>query len=170
MNVSERMPGDIDELQRRIRQEPDAKQRDRYRSALLAIQGHDAPQIVKLTARSRSFVQTWAYAYRDHGIDGIQPRKPGVSNPKLSHEQQTRFIERFKSGPTEADEGRCTLRGKDGQRILEQEFGVQYSLNGVYKILHRHGLSCLSPRPRHRKQDLAAQQQWLGRAPLLSSR
>ncbi|MFN0134366.1 MAG: winged helix-turn-helix domain-containing protein, partial [Phycisphaerales bacterium] len=63
------------------------------------------------------------------------------------------------AGPTDAD-GVCTLRGKDVRRILEHEFGVKYTLDGVYPLLHRLGCSCLAPRPRHEKQDLAAQRKF----------
>ncbi len=94
----------------------------------------------------------------------------GGSQPKLSVQQQQRFIERFKAGPREADGGVCRLGGKDGLRILQSEFGVDYSLNGGYHLLHRNGLSCLRPRPRHRKSDTRIQQQWLDSAPLLSKR
>ena len=76
---------------------------------------------------------------------------------------------RFKSGPTEADEQRCTLRGKDAQRILEQEFKVKYTLGGAYDLLHRLGFSCLKPRPKHRKNDVHVMAQWLEDAPLFSS-
>ncbi|UCE48281.1 MAG: winged helix-turn-helix domain-containing protein, partial [Phycisphaerales bacterium] len=40
----------------------------------------------------------------------------------------------------------------------EKEFGVLYTLDGVYKLLHRLGYSCLKPRPRHEKADPAVQQ------------
>lgn len=70
-------------------------------------------------------------------------------------------------GPREGD-GVCTLRGKDAVRILNGEFGVAYSLNGVYDLLHRLGFSCLSPRPRHEKNDPAAMEAFKERAPLLS--
>ena len=36
--------------------------------------------------------------------------------------------------------------------------------------MHRVGLSCLKPRPRHRKNDPRAMAEWLDRAPLLSKR
>jgi hypothetical protein len=38
----------------------------------------------------------------------------------------------------------------------------------VYDLLHRLGLSCLAPRPRHRKNDPEQMQQWVENAPLLS--
>jgi transposase len=74
------------------------------------------------------------------------------------------------AGPTERDGGVCTLRGRDAVRILQQEFGVSYSLEGVYDLLERLNLSCLKPRPRHRKNDPQAMKTWLERAPFLSAR
>ena len=60
---------DRQRLEHLIRSERDAKQRDRFRAALLATQGEQAPQIVAKLGRSRRFVQAWAYAYRDGGVD-----------------------------------------------------------------------------------------------------
>ena len=72
--------------------------------------------------------------------------------------------------PTPAD-GVCTLRGKDVQRIIRDEMGVEISLQSVYNALHRMGYSCLAPRPRHEKQDLEAQRAFKEEtAPSLSAR
>ena len=168
MNVQSHNPEDIAQLRQRIDGEHNAQQRDRYRAVLLALEDDLTESIAQTLGRSRRFVQRWVYAYRDHGIEAIGAKPRGGSKPKLDPHQQQQFIERFKAGPTQADGGSCTLRGKDGQRIAQLEYGVNYSLNGVYKLLHRHGLSCLKPRPKHRKQDPQAQQQWLDDAPLLS--
>lgn len=170
MNIPERTSGDCAELQNRIRQQRNAKQRDRYRAALLAIEGHQTQQIIEALDRSRGFVQRWAYAYRDGGIDAIVAKSPPGAKPKLSLERHQQFIDRFAAGPSQSDGGRCTLRGVDAIRILEKEFCVSYSLSGVYELLHRLGFSCLKPRPKHRKQDPQVQEQWLRQAPLLSSR
>jgi transposase len=45
------------------------------------------------------------------------------------------------------------LYGRDIQQILQRDFGVIYTLDGVYKLLHRLGYSCLKPRSRHEKAD-----------------
>jgi transposase len=168
MHIQERAPGDVVELTRRARKQRGAEQRDRYRAALLAIEALDTQQIQDRLGRSRGFVQRWAYAYRDGGVDALVARPRGGSAPKLAPQRQKQFIERFKAGPTERDAGVCRLGGKDAVRILESEFGVEYTLTGAYELLHRNGLSCLRPRPRHRKSDPDAQKQWLQRAPFLS--
>ena len=51
------------------------------------------------------------------------------------------------------------LNGPAVKKILEQEFGVSYSLWGVYRLLHRLGFSCLCPRLQHEKADSQAQEE-----------
>jgi transposase len=118
--------------------------------------------------RSRHFVQQWVYAYRDGGIETLRPRPHSGRPPTLPRDQERRFKERLLAGPTETDQV-CSLRGHEAVQILEQEFGVHYTLGGVYDLLHRLGLVCLKPRPRHRKNDPQVMQQWIDEAPLLST-
>jgi len=130
MHIELRCPEDLDVLKQLQRQERNAKQRDRYRAVLLALNGKTAPEIAAKLDRSRRFVQQWIYRYRDDGLANLteQPR-----------------------------------------RVLKEEFGAQYTLDGVYDLLHRLGYSCLKPRPRHRKNDVDRMREWKRSAPLLSS-
>lgn len=169
MKVNTHRPEDRQELLLRIHKETNAKQRDRYRAVLLALDGQFTEAIMSTLSRSKNFVQRWVYAYRDGDIDAIRPKPPTGRPPKLPAQEQHRFKERFLAGPTDKD-GVCTLRAKDAIRILEKEFGVRYTLPGVYDLLHSLNLSCLVPRPRHRKNDLKQMQKWLKDAPLLSAR
>jgi len=167
--ITFRDPADDAALEQVVRRATHAEQRDRYRAALLAARGEETLSIIETLARSRGFVQRWAYAYRDGGTDALRAKPRGGRKPRLSAEQQRQFYQRVVAGPTDADGGLCTLRGKDARRILEREFGQAYSLGGAYDLLRRVGLSCLRPRPRHRKNDPAAMKQWLDDAPPFST-
>lgn len=167
MNVKPHSQEDLQQLQDRIRKEGQAKQRDRYRAVLLALEGQETQAIMHMLGRSKNFVQRWTYAYRDYGIDAIAAKRQTGRPSKLTEAQEEQFHQRLLSGPTQ-DDGVCSLRGKDACRIIEEEFGVHYSLPGVYDLLHRLGFSCLRPRPRHRKNDPQKMRQWLTEAPLLS--
>jgi transposase len=170
MHISTHHHDDLAELDRRLRIENNATQRDRLRAVRLSLDGLQEPVIRAMLGRSRDFVQKWCYAYRDGGLDAIAT-KPRPGRPtKLPREQEEALRQRILAGPTEADGGVCTLRGVDVVRILEQEFGVSYSLDGVYDLLERLGFSCLTPRPTHRKNDPTAMQHWVERAPFLSKR
>lgn len=169
MRVPERQAGDVLELTRLAKTERLAAQRDRYRAVLMAIDGQGAPAIARTLSRARRHVQTWVYAYRDGGIDALQP-KPHPGRPtKLPREREAEFKARVGGGPGKSDGGVCTLRGKDVVRILEAEFGVTYTLDGAYDLLHRLDYSCLSPRPVHEKNDPVAVQHFKDNAPLLST-
>ena len=168
MNVTPHNPNDLSRLKRKVRKEINAKQRDRYRAVALALEGIKTKQIMEILDRSRNFVQRWTYAYRDSGIEAIVPRVQPGRPTKLSRQQEYQFKQRMLSGPTEDDGGICTLRGIDAVQILEKEFGVKYTLYGVYDLLHRLGLSCLKPRPKHKKNDPKIMHQWRQEDPFLS--
>lgn len=166
MDVTLYSPEDADTLKRLIRHEANAKQRDRYRVVELAIAGEQCPTIMKMLGRSRGFVQRWAYTYRDGGLDAVavkpQPGRPTI----LPADRHEAFRRRVLDGPT-PDDGVAALRGSDMLGILEREFGVSYSLGGLYDLLHRLNLSVLAPRPEHRKSDPEAMAKWVADAPFL---
>lgn len=167
MDVTPHQASDLEQLRQMSRREREAKQRDRYRAVLLALEGQSTQAIMDALDRSKNFVQRWVYAYRDRGLPAIRPKPQSGRPRKLKASQETQFKQRFLAGPTAAD-GVCTLRAKEARRILQEEFGVHYTLPGVYDLLHRLHLSCLAPRPRHRKNDPQKMQRWLEQAPLLS--
>ena len=168
MNIELRDPADRVELERGAATRRDPKLRDRFRSVLAAIDGQEAPQIAATINRSRRFVQTWVYRYRDGGVAALADRpRPGKAC-KLSVEERERFRQRMLKGPTEADGLICSLRGPEAQRILEREFGKKYALGAVYALMHRLKLSPLRPASYHPKNDPKAIQTWLDNAPFLS--
>jgi transposase len=165
--------GDGFVLRRRIAAERKALARDRSRVVLLAGEGLNGieqtrEQIASAVGRSRQFVDEWVGRYRRRGLAGLEPGKAKGNKPSLTAAELEGFKARMLAGPTDADGGRCTLRGNDAQRILAREFGKPLKLSTVYSLMHKAGLSCLRPRPRHRKNDPAAMKAWLDRAPFLS--
>lgn len=177
MTVVLHQADDVARLRELARDQGKALQRDRYRAVLLAAEKPAADgvemtreQIAAALGRSRQFVDEWVGRYRRGGIDNLCARKQPGNKPSLTKAQQEAFKARLLAGPTDADGGVCTLRGRDAQRVLEVEFGVPLKLSAVYEWMHRVGLSCLKPRPRHRKNDPAAMTLWLERAPFLSAR
>jgi transposase len=169
MQITAHHPEDLEQLRQYSRQQRNATQRDRYRAVLLALEGCEAPAIARTLDRSRRFVQRWVYQYRDHGLEALGPQRQSGRPSKLPAAKQEAFKTRFLADPTQGD-GVCSLRAKDAQRILAQEFDAEYTLGGIYDLLHRLGLSCLVPRPRHPKNDPGQMQQWRDDAPLLSRR
>jgi transposase len=129
----------------------------RIQTIALAKQGFSCPKIVQMTGYPRRTVQRWVSQYNKAGIKGLVD-KPRAGRPrKLPVDKEPEFCACVDAGPRPSD-GKATLYGTDIQQVLEREFGVVYTLDGVYKLLHRLGYSCLKPRPRHQKADPVAQE------------
>jgi transposase len=170
MTVTPHTAEDRPLLHERMTREPNAKQRDRYRAVLLAMDGLEGDEIASRLARSPRFVDEWAGRYRKGGVDALVPKRQPGRPPKLTADQEAALRARLDAGPRDAD-GVCTLRGRDVCRIIEEEFGVVHTLGGIYDVLRRLGYSSLVPRPRHRKNDPQAVQRFVEHdAPLLPGR
>ena len=150
MEVKDHLP--LSELQRLERVEKDADRAKRLRIIILGIEGWTAPAVAMAVGLTRRICQRWVRRYNEDGLAGLDDRRGREPRLPLTSEQQEQVRQRLDAGPTAQDEV-CSLRGRDVQRILAQEFNLLRSLAGVYHLLHRLGYSYLRPRPRHRKAD-----------------
>ena len=150
MEVKDNLP--LVELKRLERCEKNADRARRLRILILASEGWTAPAISMATGLSRRICQRWLRRYNELGLPGLDDQRGRKPRLPLSSAEEATLRQRIEAGPTEEDEV-SSLRGKDFQRILAEEFGLMRSLPAVYWLLHRLGYSYLRPRPRHRKAD-----------------
>jgi transposase len=161
MKVDWKDPADGQRLAELIRDESNAKQRDRYRAVLLAGQGlGDKPelyreQIAASIGRSRQFVDEWVGRYRDGGIDSLKPRKQRGATAKLTPQEQEQLQGMLDAGPA-PEEGLSAYNGPILREKINERFGKLYSLAGLYALLHRLGYNDLMPRTTHPDTDPAA--------------
>lgn len=157
----------IGELEAAARGERDGRVRDRIRAVILARQGRTAKEVGAVLSVTPRVVQNWVRWYNQGGLADL-PDAPRSGQPRRCPKEKFEVLRaRILAGPRPQD-GVCTLRGRDVQRILAEEFGVVQTLSATYELMHTLGLEPLRPRPRHVKNDPAAMQAWLERAPLLS--
>lgn len=150
MRVADHLP--LEELRRLERNEKNADKARRMRIVILAIEGWTAPAVAMAVGLSRRICQRWVARYNAAGLAGLEDLRGQTPGTPLSQEQEEVFRERVEAGPTDEDSV-CSLRGRDFQRILADEFNILRSLSSVYWLLHRLGYSYLRPRPRHYKAD-----------------
>ena len=134
MEAKDHLP--LSELQRLERVEKDADRAKRLRIVILGIEGWTAPAV----GLTRRICQRWVRRYNEVGLAGLDDRRDRDPRLPLTPQQQEQVRRRVDAGPTEKDEV-CSLRGKDVQRILAQEFNLLRSLAGEYYLLHRLGYS-----------------------------
>lgn len=106
---------------------------------------------------SEHSVRNWAHRFLSGGIESMHRGSSPGHPPKLPHEEEERFKQRIRSGPTEAD-GVPVWRGLSVMAMLQRDFGASYTLSGVYLLLHRMGFSSLMPRAKHPESSAEAQE------------
>jgi transposase len=128
MEVKDHLP--LAELQRLERAEKDANRAKRLRIIILGMKGWTAPAVAMAVGLTRRICQRWVHRYNEEGLAGLDDCRGREPQLPLSPEQQEQVRQRLDAGPTAQDEV-CTLRGKDVQRILAEEFHLLRSLAGV---------------------------------------
>ncbi len=104
-------------------------------------------------------VRRWTRRFLDGGIEAMRPRSSPGAPPHLAVEDEERFKERIRQGPTPED-GFSTWRGPFVREMLAREFGAHYRGTSVYDLLHRLGFSSLVPRPQHPGSDPEKQEEF----------
>ena len=158
----------IETLQEAARKAPGRLQ-ERIRAIIWAKEGRSGSEIGEWLHRDDRTIRRWVARYNAEGLAGLKGRSGAGQPPKLPREQGVAFRARLTAGP-QPDDGVSVLHGHAIRRILAREFGVDYSLAGVYRLLHRLGFAPLKPRPVHPKNDREAMERWVARFPLFSRR
>jgi transposase len=155
MKVDWKDASDAQRLADLVATTPGAKQRDRYRVVLIAGRGLgeraelEREEIAAAVDRSRQFVDQWVGRYRRGGIDALVPKRQRGAAKRLTDEQEAQLCAKLDAGPP-PEEGIAAYNGPILRERIAAWFGQLYSLDGVYKLLHRLGYNDLMPRPRHR--------------------
>ena len=147
----------LEELQAAGRRTADGNERDRVRMVMHACQGETGAAIAKRLGYTDRSVRHWIRRYNEGGLAALQDR-PRSGRPRHLEMAKESDLRRRLDAGAQASDGVCALRGEDGRRILNEEFGARYSLSGTYVLLHRLGYSSLVPRPQHPEADPAAQE------------
>jgi transposase len=145
----------IKELSALSRSESNKRLAQRIQVIAWAKRGMTCPEIVPISNYSRRSIQAWVRAYNANSIEGLRDKPRSGRNPLLARDKQSQLCQRIDTG---VSSGRASLGGNEIRQIIKNDFGVIYTLDGVYKLLHRLGYSCLMPRPQHEKADPALQE------------
>lgn len=148
---------DTQALETAARHERDGRVRGRILAMLHLARGHTVAQTAGRYALGKSVLYGWIRRHDGEGIEGLRDRPRSGQPQRLAREHEQAFVLRLHQGPAPGS-GLAAWRGEDLRALLRDEFGAEYSLSGVYALLHRLGQSSLVPRPQHPESDPAAQE------------
>lgn len=145
------------ELKKIFRKEKDPRRAARIRAVYLAQMGKTAPQIAQVLGYTRRVVQNWISSYNRRGLEGLDDNKGRGRKPRLNEDQIQWLRQRIEEGPRPEDKV-CVFHAADIQSIIQKQFGMEYHVRSVRKLLKRFGYSYVSSRPEHPKGDPQARE------------
>lgn len=146
----------VPEMLKAVKRETEERVRKRLQGLSLLKQGWKVCDVAAAMLVTPRAIENWVHRYNREGKQGLQEKPKKGAPVKLTNPVD--FCRRLDAGAQVQTDQISTFHGKDIQRILKEEYGVQYALSGVYCLLHRLGYSSLKPRPCHAKADLLAQE------------
>jgi len=124
----------VKELAAALRREKRSVNQIRIRAVLSVARGNHVPMVARWTSVAERAVRNWVHRYNRRGLVGLQDQRKG-RRCRLFDSQLEKIRKRLREGARPED-GVCSLRGRDMQRILEKEFHVRYCRSSVYYFLH----------------------------------
>ena len=145
------------ELKKLARQEKDPKQSVRIRAVYLALMDKTAEQIAEHLGYCRRTIQRWIQQYNHYGLKGIKDAKGRGKKARLNTDQIQWLRQRIDEGPKPED-GVSVFYAKDIKHIIKKQFGIDYHLHSVQRLLNKLGYSYVSSRPEHPKGNCKARE------------
>ena len=134
-------------------------QRRRLRAARLLLKGVAQAEVARRVGVSRASVCEWNERLAEGGLDALR-RRPRGRPAGLDRAMRAQLAQALKAGAMA--NGYATelwTLGRVG-RLIEQRFGLKYSVSQVWRVLSAMGWSCQRPAGRARERNEQAIREW----------
>ena len=149
---------DAADLRQAAARSRDANAARRMLALALVLEGASRATAARSCGMDRQSLRDWVHRYNGAGLEGLSDR-PRSGRPSLLTPTQMAELEQvIAAGPDPAVDGVVRWRCVDLQRVVDERFEVEIAERTMAKLVHKLGFSRLSPRPRHPKADVAAQE------------
>lgn len=121
-------------------------------------QGHQIQEVSKILCVTRKTIYSWLSWYQDSGTPRLLSKVKGRGCKKLVELPK----EEVQVGITKLQEDRKggRITGKDIINWIYRIYGVKYSNGHIYNLLHSLGLSWITVRSKHPKQNTEIQEEF----------
>ena len=138
----------LDELQDALGEVEEKKPTQRLMLAILYKQGPSVPMIAEWFDLRERLIYRWFNEMEEEPLmdaiyDDSRPGRP----TKLTGEQREQFEEAFQNPPEDVGIDAPAWTPKIARHYLKEEFGVEYTLRHIRRLLKEAGLSWQTPRP-----------------------
>jgi transposase len=115
--------------------------------------GMNRTQAARIGGMDRQTLRDWVHAYNERGIAGLINVHAGGPSPKLTWAQKVELGEIARIPPDPEIDGLVRWRRCDLAKKAKELFDVTVDPDTIGRMLHELGMSYISARPVHPKQD-----------------
>ncbi len=134
---------------------------NRILAVLAFADGHSISAIATMLKVNGEAVRSWIKRYLLKGLKGLNSRKSPGRPPKLTKSHKRALAKLIEAGPAKAGfVGNC-WRSPMIQHLIEEKFGVLYSVKYISELLKNMGFSYQKARFVSDHLDKEARKQWL---------
>jgi transposase len=126
------------------RQEPSGRRRLRYIALAHIKDGKSSAETALALRVTPRAVTQWLKWFIEEGVDRLDGIPHYWNTQRLPKTQEEAFRQAVEELQRNRGGGRA--RGEDIRQLLAQQFGVDYTLNGVYELLKRLDMAWISAR------------------------
>ena len=151
---------DLEELKRISRLSEFADISDRIRMVILRAEEYLIEEIAEILHYCRQTVSYWLKRYTLFGVLFLKDKPRSGRPTRLTTEQEKIIYEEI----VQSADINCEEKFKTAREIklrIFDRFSVDFSLGGIFGMLHRLNLSKLIPRPVHIQNDPEKMKEWL---------
>jgi len=131
----------------------------RVRAGRLLLTGAAPASVAKRVGAPRQTVYRWLEVLREKGIDGLREMSRGGRPARLGAEELGRLQVALLEGAVAHGSGTPLWTLKQVRRLIESEFGVQYSEVHIWRLLGQMGFSNQKPdRPAIERNEVRVEQ------------
>jgi transposase len=105
-------------------------------------------------------VKVWKRAWKKGGVEALAAKPHPGRQPRMTPSDKQKLVKLLLAGARKAGFSSDWWSCPRVAQLIEQEFGVKYHPDHVWKILHGLGWSCQKPERFARERDEAAIEQW----------
>ena len=151
--ISMRADYSMSELLKLAQKAKDGGQARRFLALAAVAGGACRMEAAKVGGMDRQTLRDWVIRFNEEGPDGLVNRQRRSRKRRLNDEQLNEIKELVLKGPDPEKDHLVRWRCVDIREIIKQRYGVEYHERTVGKLLHYLGLSHISTRPQHPKNN-----------------
>lgn len=126
----------------------------RVLAVIAAKQGDSTSRLAERHHVSQQTIRNWLSRFEARPLDDAPFDEPRAGRPrKLSDEEHEQLIEVLQQSPESAGLDRQAWFPRLVYHHLQSEYGVEYSLRHIRRLMHEAGLSWRTARPTHYEGD-----------------